>query len=184
MDLDKTGLYCLRAACFAFPSAMVFSLLRMLILRRKGLPVRWDREVILFSFALYLAALLHITIWREGPDWAAVFSSGPKPRPLLQPMLTTLDAWKQGILRFLYNVVGNIIWFLPLGAMFRASKHRFSLLQAMGLGLALSFFIEFFQWVLQTGVTDIDDLIFNSLGTGLGFLLTSVAFIARRTESD
>lgn len=69
--------------------------------------------------------------------------------------------------RFIYLFFGNIIWFVPLGY-YNVAYKRKSLLTAIIIGFALSLAIEIMQFVLGTGVSEIDDLILNIFGGFIG----------------
>jgi len=74
--------------------------------------------------------------------------------------------------RFLIvDVLGNVAVFLPIGLTIAgaASGTRWSRFRlAIGLGALLSLLIELTQFGISTRATDVDDLIFNTLGAALG----------------
>lgn len=84
--------------------------------------------------------------------------------------------------RYLYVIYlfcGNIVSFIPFGFLLpiiagRPKKLPVIMLCALGLSLA----IELCQFVFGTGVSELDDLILNTLGTAVGFLLLK-AYIRR-----
>lgn len=69
------------------------------------------------------------------------------------------------------NSAGNILLFLPLGAslftLLRTAT-RYPILSTVLIGAAASLFIEVSQFVFAVGYTDVDDLLFNTLGAALG----------------
>jgi len=74
-------------------------------------------------------------------------------------------------IEFLKNIFGNIILFIPygfLGILYpKLNQFRWTL---------ISFFIiiniiEFSQYYFKRGMSDIDDVILNTLGTVIGFLI-------------
>lgn len=72
----------------------------------------------------------------------------------------------------LINVIGNTTMFIPLGIVWPSvykdlNKHWKVLLAGMGFSL----FIEIFQLPFYDRVSDIDDLLLNSLGFSIGYLL-------------
>ena len=89
------------------------------------------------------------------------------------PFVDSIKLFMQGsIFAAYYNVVGNIVWFMPLGffcGMLYGSKK--GELRSLKYGFLTSFFIEFAQFIFYTGVSHIDDIICNVLGSWLGFLL-------------
>lgn len=64
----------------------------------------------------------------------------------------------------------NIALFVPLGVFLRIRTAN--LKRSILTGLLLSFGIEIFQLILMRGICDVDDLILNTLGTMVGFLLS------------
>ena len=76
------------------------------------------------------------------------------------------------------NTFGNIALFMPLGAclvvMGQNSRHvRFGRGGTILLAMALSLGIEITQYVFSLGFSDVDDLVFNTLGASLGAFLVS-----------
>jgi glycopeptide antibiotics resistance protein len=75
----------------------------------------------------------------------------------------------------LIDVVGNTLVFMPLGFGLAGALHRGNAWQtiyraALG-GFLVSLAIELLQLAIPSRATDVDDLIFNSLGALLGALL-------------
>ena len=76
------------------------------------------------------------------------------------------------------NTFGNIALFMPLGACLvvlgQNSRHvRFGRGGTILLAMALSLGIEITQYVFSLGFSDVDDLVFNTLGASLGAFLVS-----------
>ncbi|WP_458749491.1 VanZ family protein [Corynebacterium sp. S7] len=72
----------------------------------------------------------------------------------------------------LLNVGGNIFLFIPVGFLLvLIFAPRRPIRTAFFVGLGASAFIEVTQYIFALGYTDIDDLIFNTLGAVLGALL-------------
>ena len=111
-------------------------------------------------FALYLAALLRLTVFRPGR----------MPAPVLN--LTPFAEWgrtlaQEGPVRFCYLFFGNIVWFMPLGWALAARGMRLRWAALAGFGLSCG--IELGQFLLRTGVSELDDLLLNTLGAVLGW---------------
>lgn len=159
--------YCLDAAAFALPVGLLFLLFRWLTGRKRNF--NWKREGLYTLFVTYLAALLKITAIRQAglADFSLFHGSDSL---MLIPLQTTWKELKKGLWPFLYHAVGNTVWFVPLGAFLRALRNK-SWQDSLRVGLCLSLLIELTQWLLQSGISDVDDLLFNSLGSLLGWLL-------------
>lgn len=147
-------LYSLRAGGFAAVICAAYAL----ICRLRGKAVGWKR---LLAVA-YIAALVQITVLRGGVDWPRVFAGGREAR--LIPFATMAMLLGGGAWNLIYNVAGNLIWFVPLGFILCGRRGW----QVLLCGAALSACIELSQYLLMTGVTDIDDVILNALGAWLG----------------
>lgn len=69
------------------------------------------------------------------------------------------------------NIWGNIIMFVPIGFLPPMLwKFWKKFWKSMGLGFCFSFFIEFMQ-LFSIRSTDVDDLILNTLGAILGYIM-------------
>lgn len=64
-------------------------------------------------FAVYLIILFKITVVRNGFDLAFLFQRGKLNLLPFVELISTLQ--KDGLYRFLYFFIGNIIWFVPFG---------------------------------------------------------------------
>lgn len=73
---------------------------------------------------------------------------------------------------FIINIIGNIVAFMPMGffipIMFRSKR---SLIEVLFFSLVISFIIEIVQFQLVVGSFDVDDIILNTLGGIIGYLI-------------
>lgn len=163
-SLDKTILYLL-----------IFAALRCLWLLVTKRRTTFGRELKLGIFVGYLMLLFALTVFRDVYyPWQLHFHWN---RPLsvinIRPLVETLklqhaashfDLW--------YQSLGNIAWFMPLGfGIPWVSKHRRRLAGTVMFGLLTSLSIESLQFLLISGVADIDDVIFNVIGAIFGYSL-------------
>ena len=158
MSLSGILIYCLRAATFAAVVCALYTLICAL----RGRKLRPGKLAAL----AYLAALMQITVLRGGVDWAQVLSA-TRDAPRLVPLQTTLEELRAGAWPLIYHAAGNLIWFVPLGVLLR----KRGAIAALLTGAGVSCFIELMQYLLMTGVTDVDDVILNALGALLGWTL-------------
>lgn len=86
----------------------------------------------------------------------------------------------------LNNTIGNMLIFLPLGIFLPILYKNFRSLTKVLVGsLLISFIIEILQFVSQLGQFDIDDIILNSIGSIIGFMLVKATYIlAKYTKLD
>lgn len=164
MALDKTVFYFL-----------IFAVLRLIwllfIRRRRSL----KSEASVWIFAFYMILVLMLTTFRDTYfPWQLIFNFN---RSLSDVNLVFMkETWKlvyaPSRLDFFYNSFGNILCLVPFGILFPIvfSKKQ-SFLKTVLLGMLLSIGIETLQFLLETGVSDIDDVFFNTCGAILGYLI-------------
>ena len=159
MNLEGILFFVARAARFSLIVCAVYAPVRLIALKAKRMDFAPKREIIRLLLVAYLAALAEIIALRGGP--------GDTRELHLLPLQTTFRTMKEGLWPFVYNFVGNVVWFVPLG-MFLCGKRP---VRAMLIGAAVSLSLEAMQWLLMTGVTDVDDMIINALGTLAGAVM-------------
>jgi len=73
------------------------------------------------------------------------------------------------------NIIGNILLFFPWGILAPLSFYYFqSLKRVLFSTVMLSVSAELLQFILVIGVADVDDVIFNTIGSLIGFYLCIV----------
>ncbi len=78
------------------------------------------------------------------------------------------------------NLVGNVLIFIPLGFIIPvASKYR-SFISSTTYSFLLSLFVEVFQLITRVGSFDVDDLLLNTLGGMLGYVVFILCNVVRR----
>ena len=70
-----------------------------------------------------------------------------------------------------WDMLYNLVMFVPFGIIYCYYQKTFSIYKAIGLSFLTTFSIEAAQFILKTGVVDIDDLIVNTIGSLLGIFL-------------
>ena len=127
---------------------------------------RLDRQSALrLASVAYMAALIQITALRIGlvsPRWL----SG---KLCLVPLQTTLDEARSGLWPLIYHLAGNMIWFVPLGWLLPGLLHQADVRKVIVTGAGVSAAIECVQFLMGTGVSDIDDIWLNALGALAGY---------------
>ncbi|MCR4672192.1 MAG: VanZ family protein [Lachnospiraceae bacterium] len=123
-------------------------------------------KIIVICFAVYIVILLLITVIRPW-NMAYSFMGGHWNLTLFAEYR---DVLQYDISTFIYLFFGNIIWFVPLGCYLVAFKGK-PLLTAVLMGFVLSLIIEVLQFVLGTGVSELDDLVLNTCGCVIGGLV-------------
>ena len=127
------------------------------------------KKILIVIALLWLAVLLRITVFRNGCFSHGFFSG----RIEWDAFAYYLKLVREGNWwYFIYLFFGNLIWFVPLGILTKLWGLR--LWQALLAGFLLSLSIETAQFVLGSGVSELDDLILNTLGALLGYLGTAL----------
>ena len=82
--------------------------------------------------------------------------------------------------RCMTNLFGNVLIFVPFGFFLpMASRYR-SLLGTLFYSLGLSFGVEIFQLITKVGSLDVDDMLLNTIGGIVGYLLFLICNGVRR----
>lgn len=127
---------------------------------------------------LYLLALVFFTLWPM-PDDREAFCATHHLHPQLSPLQFMTDLSAGGRMA-LFQILLNVVFFLPLGfIMGRVCRWRLRL--ALPVGFLVSLFIETAQGTGAFGLVgcayrlfDVDDLIWNTSGALIGYLVALV----------
>jgi glycopeptide antibiotics resistance protein len=71
----------------------------------------------------------------------------------------------------LADLMGQVLYFVPLGALLAARSWRWSFPAAVGIGLALGLVLEYGQVFIRSRTADVTDVISSATGAGLGLAL-------------
>ena len=125
------------------------------------------KKILAIAALIWLAVLLRITVFRNGCFSNGLFSGWIEWKAFAYYLeLVRKGNWGY----FIYLFFGNLIWFVPVGVLIRLWGGE--LWKAVLAGFLLSLSIEIAQFVLGSGVSELDDLILNTLGALLGYLGT------------
>lgn len=162
---------CILSIVINVGSVSVVLLPVLLILQRVFFQKRERAENILtILFGLYIAAVFSVT------GLPSINSLTLDPTFQGIPFIDIVN----GFSGYMKNTILNIILFLPLGCMAALLWMEFrSLKSSIILGLGLSLFIEIAQ-IFTYRLTDVDDLITNTLGTVAGYWIA--AFFIRKVK--
>ncbi len=88
----------------------------------------------------------------------------------IYPFETLREGFQQyGI--FYIDLLVNIALFIPIGILACTDNSRPSILAATGLGMLISFGTELLQYLLGTGILNIDDIMLNFVGVFIGAII-------------
>lgn len=85
-----------------------------------------------------------------------------------------------GMFAMFTNLFGNVIIFVPFGFFLpMASRYR-SFFSTVFYSFGLSLCVETFQLVTKVGSFDVDDLLLNTIGGLVGYVVFSICAVVRR----
>lgn len=143
----------------------------------KNKPINKLREVFINLFFIYFLILVNLTIFKYGYltlDFDIRLYINYIPFVETVKMFTNEFS---DIHIALYNVIGNILLFIPLGfciPLFFNKKNKLS--KVILYGFIASLTIEVLQIFTPFNTTDIDDIIFNTFGSILGFIIFNIFY--------
>ena len=131
---------------------------------------------------VYLVLLVYFLIFSE--EWGRTFLEG-EYRYNLVPFVEIGRFWiyrKQlGMFALITNLFGNVIGFIPYGFILPVIAHKCrNGLFIVASGFSLSLLVETVQLIAKVGCFDVDDLILNTLGAAIGYMLFAVCNYLRR----
>lgn len=118
-------------------------------------------------FVLYLTMIPHelIGTGNVGVNSVHRFNYNLNPLPLLD------DFQKASLKYLIINDLGNMTLFVPFGFILTAKYPQFKLAHLIFMGALFSATIEWIQLFLPNRMTDINDVILNTTGAVVGYLL-------------
>ncbi len=147
----------------------------------------WKREAMLLLLYINLAVLIRFVFY-------PFFRAEGHVRPL-QIDLNNILPFRINLIPFVnimdydvkreavINIVGNTVMFIPTGIILPILyKELNSFGKVICAGAGISLLIEMLQLLLPGSVTDIDDLILNTLGVCIGFAIYCITRCFRRKK--
>lgn len=128
-------------------------------------------------FILYVLLLVYFLFFSE--EYGRVAAEERVYRYNLVPFVEIRRFWvyrKQlGAFAVITNLFGNVIAFIPYGFILPVIAHKCrSGIFIIASGFILSFLVETVQLITKVGCFDVDDMILNTLGAVIGYLLFAV----------
>lgn len=103
--------------------------------------------------------------------WLTLFCRVPGARRNYISILWSYRAWLSGSVVAGYQIIGNILLFVPFGLLVSMSGiiQRENQWKTIVYGFIFSLMIEVTQLVLRLGSFELDDLLNNTLGATIGY---------------
>lgn len=156
-------------------------LLNRIIVYRKRKQINCANEIKIACVFVCVAVILRFTFFPfdlvNGQMQTIIFDSG-KVFPFRinwVPFVHLLDY--EGSIRFiLINLIGNTAMFIPIGIIVPITFPKLNCFyKVAAVGFLISFLIEVLQLPFASRVSDIDDLILNTIGCALGYSFYHIA---------
>jgi len=155
--------------------------------RAGALRTSFARELLLLAFVVYLSGLGAATLEPNRNSRAAVAATdGLELRPNLASLTCSSPSLSRGstVRSFcVRNARGNFVLFVPLGILLPLVWRRLRFWNGLLAALAISVGIELAQYVTRpwsNRLADVNDVILNVLGAGLGLALVSMLRVRPR----
>ncbi len=127
-------------------------------------------------FIVYLIGLTYFTFFAEALGRANLIETEQAMRFNLVPFKEIRRFWvyrrQLGYGAFFLNIFGNVLAFIPCGFLLSviSRRCRFFILNTV-IGLFISFLIECTQLLFRVGSFDVDDMILNTFGVYIGYII-------------
>jgi len=128
-----------------------------------------------FAFVLYISLLIYLVLFSAEFGRVAV-SRNYNLKPFSTISMYFKHRKNVGELNFIINIYGNILAFIPLGYFIFRFQKRHLLRSGFFIPLIVSGLIEISQYLLSVGSLDVDDLILNTLGGFVMYMLLWILF--------
>ena len=135
---------------------------------------RWVRRAGWILFLIYLVLLVYFLFFAE--EYGRQGTGTGEYRYNLVPFEEIRRFWiyrqQVGVSAAFLNLAGNVIGFMPFGFLLPVMAARMRHFRVtVPLGFLLSLSVEVIQLFTRVGSFDVDDLMLNTLGVVLGYLL-------------
>ena len=147
--------------------------------------ISWKRELQLMLVYICIVVVARFTFFPfsriDGKIQPLIFNMEQifPPRVNLIPMVNLLDY--EIFREMLINVIGNTTMFIPLGIVWPSVFRKLDTHgKVIGAGVGFSLCIEILQLPFYDRVSDVDDLILNSLGFLIGYGIYLLVKVVKR----
>lgn len=132
-------------------------------------------------FVLYIAFLVYFLCFAEWYGRTEPSEGYRYNLVLFKEIMRFIEYREElGVFAVFANLFGNILIFVPYGFFISMASTSRGFFQTLFYSLALSLGVEIFQLFARVGSFDVDDLLLNTLGGVLGYILFLICNIIRR----
>ena len=132
-----------------------------------------ERIISIIIFVIYIIALCYFLFFAESMGRT---TRGDEYHYNLQPLFEIKRIWRSshilGMKYVILNFAGNVIAFIPFGYLLpKMVKKKPRLFHTVLFSFEFSLLVELTQLISRTGSFDVDDLILNTFGGLIGYIL-------------
>ena len=132
-----------------------------------------ERIISITIFVIYIIALCYFLFFAESMGRT---TRGDEYHYNLQPLFEIKRIWRSrhilGMKYVILNFAGNVIAFIPFGYLLpKMVKKKHGLFHTVLFSFEFSLLVELTQLISRTGSFDVDDLILNTFGGLIGYIL-------------
>ena len=128
---------------------------------RKGLDYSFRLMFVEYAFLLYASTVIYRVAMSE-----RMYN--------LTPFWSYRAIMERGESQLLPENIMNVLVFVPIGVLVGVAFRDMIWKKVLVIGFGLSLGIEVFQFVFRKGLTEVDDVMHNSLGCAIGFLIVAI----------
>jgi len=126
------------------------------------------KKYLYIILVIYTALILRLIVFKYPPGMTfSIANANLLPFKTILGYLSGEPTWKIAM----RNLLGNVIVLVPLGFLFALRYHKNKWGRALLVGLFIGIILELLQVIFKSWILDIDDIILNSLGVIIGYLL-------------
>lgn len=154
---------------------IIWLLTRLIVWKRQG-GIPWKREAVLLLMYINLAVIIRFVFFPralvEGHIQPLVFQAS-EAFPFRMNLIPLVHLFNYGSVRdIVWNVVGNAVMFVPTGIVLPIVYRSLnSFWKVTACGALISLCIEILQLPFASRASDVDDLILNTLGVVIGYVI-------------
>jgi len=126
------------------------------------------KKIIIISIILYSVLILRLIVFKY-PSGITFSTANANliPFKTILGYLTGEPTWRIAMC----NLLGNIVVLAPFGFLIAILYQNIKWSRVLLIGVFTGVILELLQVILKSGILDIDDIILNSLGVVIGYLL-------------
>lgn len=138
----------------------------------------------------YILTILTLVVYMILLSWAIIFKCNAIDSDLrFGPRILVLIPFKMlikqiSINELLIEVLLNIVAFMPLGILYSHLDNKSNLLKAIIVGMVVSLMYEVTQYIIALGTSDITDIIMNTTGSLLGYIIYRNTFAKMKEKTN